>query len=70
MILDMEFALTPNGKEAAMAASEKICREFARQFNTPNVRQAISLCETGALTWEQVEEIFRSSLAQGLRAVA
>jgi hypothetical protein len=53
-----------------MAASEKICREFARQFDTPNVRQAISLCETGgALRWEQVEEIFRSSLAEALREV-
>lgn len=68
----MNFVLTPNGKEATMAASasETICREFARQFDTPNVRQAISLCETGTLTWEQVEEIFRSSLAQGLREVA
>jgi hypothetical protein len=66
----MNFALTPNGKEATMAASEMICREFARQFDTPNVRQAISLCEAGTLTWEQVEEIFRSSLAQGLREVA
>lgn len=52
-----------------MSASESICREFAREFNTPNTQRAITLCETGTLAWDQVEEIFRSSLAQGLREV-
>lgn len=53
-----------------MSASESICREFAREFNTPNVRQAISLAEAGTLRWEEIEEIFRSSLATGLREVS
>lgn len=53
-----------------MAASEKACREFAREFDTPNVRQAIIAAETGLLSWEQIEEIFRSSLAKGLAEVA
>jgi hypothetical protein len=33
------------------------------------VRRAVALCEAGTLTWAQVEEIFRASLAQGLEAV-
>ena len=52
-----------------MASSEKIVREFAAQFPTPNVKQALALCEAGTLTWAQVEEIFRASLAEGLEAV-
>jgi hypothetical protein len=68
----MEFVpttLTPTTKEALVSASEKNVRDFAAQFPTPNVRRAIALCEAGTLTWMQVEEIFRSSLAQGLEAV-
>jgi hypothetical protein len=53
-----------------MAASESLCREFAREFNTPNTRRAIALCEAGTLTWDEVAEIFRASLAEGLDAVA
>jgi len=53
-----------------MSASEKVCREFAREFPTNNVQRAIALCEAGTLRWSDVEEIFRSSLAQGLEAVA
>lgn len=49
-----------------MSAAEKVCREFAREFDLPNVRQAIALAEAGTLRWSDIEEIFRSSLAQGL----
>lgn len=56
-------------EEGLMASSEKNVREFAAQFSTPNVKQALALCEAGTLTWAQVEEIFRSSLAEGLEAV-
>ena len=52
-----------------MSASEKVCRDFASQFNTPNVRRAIELAEAGTLRWSDIEEIFRSSLAQVLEAV-
>lgn len=54
---------------ATAFSAESICREFAAQFDTPNVRQAIALAEAGTLSWEQIEEIFRSSLAEGLEAV-
>jgi len=53
-----------------MSASEMICREFAREFNTPNVKRAITLCEAGTLAWEEVEAIFASSLEKGLDEVA
>lgn len=53
-----------------MTASESICREFAAEFDTPNVRQAIALAEAGTLRWSEIEEIFRASLAQGLKEVA
>jgi hypothetical protein len=56
-------------EEGLMASSEKIVREFAAQFPTSNVKRAVALCEAGTLTWQQVEEIFRSSLAEGLEAV-
>lgn len=53
-----------------MSASEKVCRDFASEFNTPNVRRAIELCEAGTLRWSDVEEIFRSSLQKGLAEVS
>ena len=68
----METATTsPNGKEPIVAtSSDQDVRDFAAQFPTPNVLQALALCEAGTLTWAQVAEIFRSSLAEGLAAVA
>lgn len=45
-------------------------REFAREFPTPNVLRAVALCESGRLDWAQVAELFRTSLAKGLEAVA
>ncbi len=53
-----------------MSASEKSCREFAAQFNTPNVQRAIALCEAEKLRWSDVEGIFSSSLKEGLAEVA
>ena len=60
---------SPYGKEPIVATSEKEARDFAAQFDTPNVRAAIAHAEAGTLTWEQIAEIFRASLAQGLEAV-
>jgi hypothetical protein len=58
-------------KEGLMTSttSETQCRDFAREFPTPNALRAIVLCEAGTLRWEQVEAIFRASLAKGLEAV-
>lgn len=53
-----------------MESYEAQCRDFAARFPTPNVQRAIALCEAGTLTWQQVAEIFRGSLAEGLAAVA
>lgn len=50
--------------------TEQDVRDFAAQFPTPNVQRAIALCEAGTLTWAQVAEIFRSSLAEGLGEVS
>jgi len=68
--LDVDI-VTPYGKEPIVAtSSESLVREFAAEFPTPNVKRAIALCEAGTLTWAEVAEIFRSSLAKGLEAVA
>jgi hypothetical protein len=68
----MEMTATPTTKEAPVFTSfsaQQNVRDFAAQFPTSNVRRAVALCEAGTLTWAQVEEIFRASLAQGLEAV-
>jgi hypothetical protein len=52
------------------SSTESQVREFAREFPTPNVQRAVALCEAGTLTWAQVHEIFKRSLAQGLSSVA
>jgi hypothetical protein len=64
-------------KEGLMASTATVSttietevREFAREFPTPSVQRAVALCEAGTLTWAQVHEIFRGSLAKGLSAVA
>jgi hypothetical protein len=61
-------------KEGLMASTttsiESEVREFAREFPTPNVQRAVALCEAGTLTWAQVHEIFRGSLAKGLAEAA
>jgi hypothetical protein len=49
---------------------ERECREFAREFPTPNVLRAIALCEAGTLRWEQVHPILRDALATGLATAA
>lgn len=54
---------------ASASSSENDVRAFAAEFDTPNVRKALALCEAGTLTWQQVAEIFRGSLAQGLEAI-
>jgi hypothetical protein len=51
------------------ATHESDCRAFAAQFDTPNVRRAIALCEDGTLRWSDVARIFRGSLAEGLATV-
>jgi hypothetical protein len=66
----MNSATNPSTKGADMSASEMICRQFAGEFNTPNVKRAIALCEAGTLAWEEVEAIFASSLKKGLSEVA
>lgn len=48
---------------------ESQVREFAAEFNTPNVRRALALCESGRLTWEQVAKLFAASLREGFEAV-
>lgn len=50
-------------------SSESECRAFAAEFPTPNVQRAIALAEAGTLRWSDVAEVFRSSLAKGLREV-
>jgi hypothetical protein len=50
--------------------AETIVREFARQFDTPNTRLMISLCESGRITWQQAEGIATKALRKGLAEVA
>jgi len=58
-------------KGATMASQfEQDCREFARQYPTPNTLRAIALCEAGTLEWDRVADLFTRSLAAGIREVA
>jgi hypothetical protein len=57
-------------KEGLMTSSQSEVRSFADEFPTPNVLRAVELCEAGTLTWDEVAELFRRSLATGLAEVA
>ena len=71
MPMNLTDSRTAARKEGLMASQSEIdVRAFAAEFNTPNVRRALALCEDGTLRWSEVAEIFRSSLAKGLREVA
>lgn len=45
-------------------AFEVECREFAAEFPTPNVLQAIAYAESGRLSWEQIYGLFHNSLVK------
>lgn len=49
--------------------AEYQCREFAAQYPTPNVLRALAYAESGRLTWDQIAQLFRDSLAVGVAAV-
>ncbi len=44
--------------------------EFAATYPTPNVLRAVELAESGRITWEQVYNLFKSSLGAALVEVA
>jgi hypothetical protein len=47
--------------------AEQNVRAFAAEFPTPQVRRALTLCESGRLAWDDVAELFRRSLGSALR---
>jgi hypothetical protein len=62
---------TSRREEGLMAStSETLARQFAAEYPTPNVQRAIALAEAGTVTWDEIAEIFRASLAKGLAEVA
>lgn len=50
-------------------SAERLVREFANTFPTPNVQRAVALCEDGTLTWEQVAGLFDVSLREAMEQV-
>lgn len=56
---DHEMCVDALAEQAAEA--ETLCREFARVYDTPNVRQGIALCESGRLSWVDVAALFARS---------
>lgn len=50
--------------------TESEVRDFARQYDTANVRRLLWLCESGQITWAQAHGIARQALAAGIQAVA
>lgn len=44
------------------------CILFAATYPSPNVRRAVELAESGRITWEQVEGLFKKALVAGLAA--
>jgi hypothetical protein len=70
---------TTTSPQAAEAAERKVSmtstfesqvREFAAEFNTPSVRQMVTLCEAGRITWADAYEVSRKALAAGIASVA
>lgn len=51
---------------AELVQAELDCREFARQFPTPNTLKAISLAESGRLDWCSIAALFRRSLVAAM----
>lgn len=51
------------------ATDEWVARNFAREFDTPNVRRAIAAAEAGKVTWGQVVDLFTKSLRKSLDTV-
>jgi hypothetical protein len=50
--------------------AERLAREFARVYPTPNVRRAIALCESGRIQWVDVAALFARSYGTARREVA
>lgn len=42
---------------------------LAATYPTPNVRRAVALAQAGTITWEQVYDLFRKSMAAALAEV-
>ena len=49
---------------------ESEVREFAREFDTPNVQRMVALCEAGRISWAEAYEISRRALAAGISGVS
>lgn len=47
-----------------VAEAEAACREFAAQFDLPNVRRGIALAESGRISWFDLYEIAREALVK------
>lgn len=41
-------------------------RAFAQQFDTPNVRRMVALCESGQIRWEQAYGLATKVLSETL----
>lgn len=46
------------------AEAEKLARDFAAAWPTPNTLRAIALCESGRLAWVDVAALFAKSFAK------
>lgn len=47
-----------------IAEAEVQVREFAKEFDTPNVRRALLLAEAGRISWFDIYTIARNALDQ------
>lgn len=50
------------------AEIETTVRDFAKQFPTANTARMISLCESGAITWDQAYGLAHQSLTAAMSA--
>jgi hypothetical protein len=48
---------------------EQYVRKFAETFPTPNVLMALTLCETGVLSWDVVADLLKESLTDSLKTM-
>lgn len=48
---------------------EKLCRDFAAAYDTPNTRRGIALAEAGTITWTDLGKVFGDALFRALPEV-
>lgn len=50
----------------SLVEAEAVCRDFARQYPTPNVLAALGYVEAGRLSWFDIYPLFSAALTKAM----